>query len=186
MNTQKYDSSENQEQLIFDTYSNDEKKQNSLREIPFPYYTRADQRNAMKLLHKKGQAFMLWSYWVDNPDVADKPGAYWISPAAIENEIGLTESQFRTAKNGLIECGFLTWNGKAWVIHARPAEVCPKPNEERQKAFEKSIESLVKGWQSFAPRMEPVQESHHEVVRKPNYVDCNDFDGNLPDFDFEY
>ncbi len=194
MNKSEYESSRNQERIFFDVYSKAEKITNSKRGIPFIYATKEDELNAMRAL--KGNAFLLWRYWLNNVSVKDNNQSYWISPKAIENDIGLTESQYRTAKEALIKQGFLTWDGNAWYFHVKAHEESRKPTEEQKKQikenkehFDSVIDDIVAKWESYAPQQAPKRNTAVTVpaVRKTyNDIDCNDFDGDVPDYDFMY
>lgn len=161
MNSQKYHSSPNQEKIVFDNYTRAEKSNNSKNGVPFIYATREDERNAMRLLKSKGNAFLLWRYFLDNISWSDEKNVYWLGPQAIENDIGLTGNMYDTAKKALISHGFLTWEGGKWHFHPAPKTPQPKPKEPTKQSESKQIEQPEP-----VQTEEPQQESQPEPIQQ--------------------
>ena len=180
----RYNSAPNQEQIIFDIYSNREKRSNSAARVPFIYATTEDEKAAMRLLKGCGNAFLLWRYWLNNLSAEDDKSIHWISPQAIENDIGLSESMYKTAKAALIDKGFLTWHGNAWRLHNKPHEPQPKISEEQRKKNLDSIAELASFLERGYKVREPEKVNQSEPAKPArNSFEPEEFDGGDIDFD---
>ena len=120
-------SAPNQEYWTMHTYSREQKEENSKKRIPFIYAAKADAMTAMKRL--TGNGFKLWYYLADN-----KSGTgFFASAEKIKAETGLTEREYRGAKESLKEQGFLVWEEKnRFSFHVTPQEPRLKPTKKQQ------------------------------------------------------
>lgn len=174
-------SSPNEEYWTMDTYPPEVKKANSARGVPFIYSTETDEQTAMQRL--TGNGFKLWRTLVKN-----KHGeSFFANAQKMREYTGMTEREYRGARDSLRENGFLVWNDKnKWTFHAKPQEPRTKPTKAQRAAQEKKkaeMNDLIADCASYisggyTPRQEPPQRQQ-EARRKTNSFD---YDGEPFDF----
>ena len=169
-------SSPNEEYWTMCTYSPEAKKANSAHGVPFIYAPEADEQTAMQRL--TGNGFKLWRALVKN-----KHGeSFFANTQKMREYTGMTEREYRGARDSLREQGFLVWVDKnKWTFHARPQEPRIKPTKAQQAAQEKrtaEVESMIADFAShisggYSPQPQPDRRRR---------VNSFDFDGEPEEF----
>ena len=173
-------STAHEEYWTMDTYSPETKKANCAHGVPFIYSPEADEQTAMRKL-KKGNSFILWRYLVKQKD----GDSFFASGDKIREYTGLTESEYRTAKQGLRDAGYLVWTDKnRWTFHARPQTPRIKPTKTQQAAQEKrtaEVESMIA---DYASHISGGYSSQSPQTQPDNRRRVSNFDYDGEPFDF--